>query len=60
MSYIVTLTSDPVVLTPGTLRYGIVNAIAGESITFDSSFNTPQTIILQQGQLAINVNLNII
>ncbi|MDR3577870.1 MAG: choice-of-anchor Q domain-containing protein [Anaerolineaceae bacterium] len=44
----------------GSLRSAVSNAPAGETITFDPNFfNTPRTILLASGGLAINKDLNI-
>jgi hypothetical protein len=60
MSYVVTSSLDPVISTPGTLRYGIDNPPPNKTIIFDSSFNTPQTITLNNNPFLIDDNLIII
>lgn len=44
----------------GSLRYTVIDAPAGTTITFDpAEFSTPQTIVLKRGALVIAQNLTI-
>ena len=56
-NYTVTLATDPTTSTAGTLRYGIVNATSGETISFASSLSG--AAITLTSALSINTNLTI-